>query len=229
METSSPIRSVGRDQSEGSSLLLVMFTIAVVSVFVGLAISGTSEVARVSTRAQSYVNVEKATEGAVEYGFGIWKKRILAKASPLTQADLNANPLTGPTFPDMSYATASENGPLKITATDEYGAPAATATRVYTDLPAYPGYKGFSYGYTVSAKMRQTSGYGKGTVAGVKRQVVYVEVPTFQVHVVFRARSDHCPAGRDDYRRIDPYEFGPLPQWLHHRFAHDQRGCFLFG
>lgn len=162
-----------------------MFTIVLVSVFVGLAVNGTHEVARVSARAQSYVNVEKAVEGAVEYGFGVWKARILAKASPLTQADLNANPLTGPTVPDMAYATISENGPLKITATDEYGAPAATAARVYTDLPAYPGYKGFSYGYIVSAKMRQVSGYGSGTVAGVKRQVVYVEVPFFQSMLFF--------------------------------------------
>ncbi|MEP6636796.1 MAG: hypothetical protein ABJB97_08730 [Acidobacteriota bacterium] len=164
----------------GSSLLLVMFAIAVVSVFVGLAISGTSQSARLSTRAQSYVNVEKAAEGAVEYGFGIWKARIVAKARPLTQGDLNASPVTGPTFPDMSYGTVAENGPLKITATDEYGAPAATSTRVYTNLPAYPGYKGFSYGYVVSTKMRQTNGYGAGTVAGVKRQVQYVEVPIFQ-------------------------------------------------
>ena len=162
-----------------------MFTIVLISVFVGLAVSGTHEVARVSARAQSYVNVEKAVEGAVEYGFGIWKARILAKASPLSQADLNANPLTGPTFPDMAYATVAENGPLTITATDEYGAPAATPTRVYTDLPAYPGYKGFSFGYIVSAKMRQVGGYGSGTVAGVKRQVVFVEVPFFQSMLFF--------------------------------------------
>ncbi|MEP6975201.1 MAG: hypothetical protein ABI897_07060, partial [Spartobacteria bacterium] len=165
---------------EGSSLLLVMFVIAVASVFVGLAISVTSGGARLSNQARNYVNVEKATEGAVEYGFGIWKARILAKASPLTQSDLNSSPVIGPAFPDMAYGTVAENGPLKITATDEYGAPAATSTRVYTNLSAYPGYKGFSYGYVVSAKLRQASGNGQGTVAGVKRQVQYVEVPIFQ-------------------------------------------------
>ncbi len=169
-----------RRSAEGSSLLLVLATIAVVSVFVGVAMTGTGETARLSARARSYVNVQKAAEGAIEHGFGIWKARILAKASPLTQAELNAKPLTGPTFPNMSYGTVAENGPLKITATDEYGAPAATSTRVYTNLPAYPGYKGFAYGYIVSTKMRQTSGYGVGSVAGVKRQVQYVEVPIFQ-------------------------------------------------
>ncbi len=166
--------------SEGSSLLLVLAAIAVVSVFVGVAMTGTGETARLSARARSYVNVEKAAEGAIEYGFGIWKARILAKASPLTQAELNAKPLIGPAFPDMAYGTVAENGPLTISATDEYGAPAATATRVYTDLPAYPGYKGFSYSYLVSTRMRQTGGYGAGSVAGVKRLVQYVEVPIFQ-------------------------------------------------
>ena len=107
METHTPVRSAvprlpraRQRPCEGSSLLLVMFAIAVVSVFIGLAISGTSQNARLSTRAQSYVNVEKAAEGAVEYGFGIWKARILSKASPLTQIELDASPVTGPAFPD---------------------------------------------------------------------------------------------------------------------------------
>ncbi len=176
---SSPV-SLRRRSAEGSTLLLVLAAIAVVSVFVGVALTGTGETARLSARARNYVNVEKAAEGAIEYGFGIWKARILAKSSPLTQAELNAKPLTGPTFPNLSYGTVAENGPLKITATDEYGAPATTPTRVYMNLPAYPGYKGFSYGYIVSTKLRQTSGYGVGSVAGVKRQVQYVEVPIFQ-------------------------------------------------
>src|ERR1700710_207106 len=123
----------------GSSLLVVMFVIAVVTVFVGLAIKSTSEGARLSSRATNYVSVEKAAEGAIEYGFGVWKARILAKASPLTQSDLDSSPVTGPTFPDLSYATVAENGPLDITATDEYGAPATTAARVAPNLPSYPG------------------------------------------------------------------------------------------
>ena len=179
------LRWTERTRCEGSTLLLVLFTVVLVSVFVGLAVRGTHETARISARAQSYVNVEKAVEGAVEYGFGIWKSRILAKTSPLTQADLNSNPVTGPGFPDLAYAAPSENGPLKIMATDEFGAPASIATRVYTDLPAYPGYKGFSYAYIISARLKQISGYGAGTVAGVKRQVVYVEVPFFQSMLFF--------------------------------------------
>lgn len=145
-----------------------------------MAIKGTSEGARLSARARNYVSVEKAAEGAIEYGFGIWKARILAKASPLTQTELDRSPLTGPTFANMSYASSSEVGPLQITATDEYGAPADTPVRVYTNLPSYPGYKGFSYSYVVSAKLQRTGGYGVGSVAGVKRQVQYVEVPIFQ-------------------------------------------------
>lgn len=163
-------------QCEGSTLLLAMFTIAVVSVFVGLAINATSGVSRMSKRAQSYVNVEKAAEGAVEYGFGIWKTRTLALSSPpLSQAQINANPIVGPSFSGMSYVA-----PLTITATDEYGGPSATAKRVYTNLPSYPGYKGFTYNYIVSAKMRQTAGYNGGATMGVKRQVQYIEVPLFQ-------------------------------------------------
>lgn len=163
---------------QGSSLLLVMCTIAVVSVFIGLAISATSNVARLSKRSEGYVNVEKATEGAIEYGFGIWKAYTLFNSAPLTQIELNAIPLAGPTFPGVAYPAPSPS--LKITATDQYGNPAPTAARVYTSLPSYPGYSGFTYNYIISAKMQQTGGFAKGTVCGVKRQVQYVEVPLFQ-------------------------------------------------
>lgn len=163
----------------GSGLLIVMCILAIVSVFIAVAINNTSGTARLSARARNYVSVEKATEGAIEHGFGIWKARTVAKNAPLTTSEAKAT-LSAPAFPGMSYGTAAEKGPLAITAVDEYGAPAATATRIFTNLLSYPGFRGFTYRYLVSAKMRQTNTFGVGAVAGVTRRMEYTEVPLFQ-------------------------------------------------
>ncbi len=173
------VLSLRDSRRNGSGLIIVMCILAIVSLFIGIAIDSTSTTARMSARARNYAAVEKATEGAVEQGFGIWKARIISKNSPLTTAEANAN-LTGPAFSDMSYAPAGNNGPLAITATDEYGSPATTPTRLLTTLLSYPGYQGYSYRYLVTAKMRQTGGFGVGAEAGVKRRVEYTEVPLFQ-------------------------------------------------
>ncbi len=172
-------RFIAPSPCAGSGLLIVMCILAVVSVFIAVAINSTSGTARLSASARNYVNVEKATEGAIEHGFGLWKARTVGKNRPLTTSEANAT-LGAPAFPGMSYGTAAEKGPLAITAIDEYGAPAASATRIYTNLLSYPGFRGFTYRYLVSAKMRQTITFGSGAVAGVTRRVEYTEVPLFQ-------------------------------------------------
>lgn len=124
------------------------------------------------------MNVEKATEGAIEHGFGLWKARTVAKNRPLTTSEANAT-LGAPAFPGMSYGTAAEKGHWRSPRWTN-GAPAASATRIFTNLLSYPGFRGFPYRYLVSAKMRQPLTFGTGAVAGVTRRVEYTEVPLFQ-------------------------------------------------
>ncbi len=51
-----------------------MCILAVVSVFIAVAINSTSGTARLSARARNYVNVEKATEGAIEHGLAFGRR-----------------------------------------------------------------------------------------------------------------------------------------------------------
>ncbi len=120
-----------------------MCILAVVSVFIAVAINRTSGAARLSARARNYVNVEKATEGAIEHGFGLWKARTVAKNRPLTTSEANAT-LDAPAFPGMSYGTAAEKGHWRSLRWTN-GAPAASATRIFTNLLSYPGFRGFTY------------------------------------------------------------------------------------
>lgn len=163
----------------GSVLIGVLITVVVVTSLVGVSFVTTNSAARMGGRAKEFIDVQRAAEATVEYGYGIWKKRIFSAGRPITTAEANAS-LTGPSMTGFTYASVANNGPLTISATDEYGAPIATATRVTTSLPDYPGWRGFASSYLVSAKVQAVGNIGSLEEAGVRRRFQYVEVPLFQ-------------------------------------------------
>ena len=163
----------------GSVLIGVLITVVVVTSLVGVSFVATNSAARMGGRAKEFVGVQRAAEATVEYGYGIWKQRIFAAGRPITTAEANAT-LSGPSMSGFTYASVANNGPLTISATDEYGAPTASATRVTTSLPDYPGWKGFASSYLVSAKVQAVGNLGSLEETGVRRRFQYVEVPLFQ-------------------------------------------------
>lgn len=168
----------------GSVLIGVLITVVVVTSLVGVSFVATNSAARMGGRAREFVGVQRAAEATVEYGYGIWKQRIFAAGRPITTAEANAS-LTGPSMSGFTYASAANNGPLTISATDEYGAPTTSATRVTTSLPDYPGWRGFASSYLVSAKVQAVGNLGSLEEAGVRRRFQYVEVPLFQAMYFF--------------------------------------------
>ena len=129
-----------KGKRSGSVLIGVLVTVVVVTSLVGVSFVATNSAARMGGRAKEFVGVQRAAEATVEYGYGIWKQRIFAAGRPITTAESNAS-LTGPSMSGFTYASAANNGPLTISATDEYGAPTTSATRVMTSLSDYPGWK----------------------------------------------------------------------------------------
>lgn len=176
-----------RNTCQGNILIVALILIFVISGFVATALNVTNNSARFADRSGDYAAAQSAAEGAVEYAYGAWKARILATDGPLTTTQSNAA-LTAPAFSGVTYASATEGGPLRIDALDEYGAPMPNATDapkpVATDLVAYPGWRGSSYNYLVRAKMQPTDG-GYGFRAGVRRQFQYAAVPIFQAMYFF--------------------------------------------
>ena len=168
---------------KGNILLVALILIVVVSGLVVVASNVTNNSAQFTDRSRDFVSAQAAAEGAVDHAFAIWKRRINSQNRAIDTTTANAN-LAAPTFAEYTYASVSEDGPLKIEALDEYGAPIANPTRVTVDLPSYPGWRGNTYSYSARAKVRQTGVTG-GLSVGVKRQFQYSEVPLFQAMFFF--------------------------------------------
>ena len=170
--------ALSRKQS-GTVIVVALIIVVVVTALVGVTFLATNAATRMGGRAKDYIATQRAAEAAVEYGYGIWKKRIFSFGRSLTTAEASAN-LTGPALTGFAYASTAGNGPLTISATDEYGAPTATATRVMVNLADYPGWRGFASSYLVSAKVQAVGNLGSLETAGVRRRFQYIEVPLFQ-------------------------------------------------
>ena len=166
-------------------MIAALIIVVIVTALVGVTFVATNAASRMGGRAKDYVAAQRAAEAAVEYGYGIWKRRIFVSNGAITTAVANAN-LSPPTLPGFTYDSVANNGPLNITATDEYGAPSANPVRVPVSLLDYPGWHGYSAGYLVSAKVNSVGQLGSMEVAGVKRRFQYVEVPIFQTMYFFQ-------------------------------------------
>ncbi len=168
---------------KGNILIVSLILIVVVSGLVVVAANVTNHTALLTDRSRDFVSAQAAAEGAVDHAFSIWKRRINSQNRAISTTDANAN-LAAPTFTGFTYASVANDGPLKVEALDEYGAPVATPTRVTVDLPTYPGWRGNSFSYSARAKVTQT-GVTNGSSVGVKRQFQYSEVPLFQAMFFF--------------------------------------------
>ncbi len=168
---------------QGNILIVALILIAVVSGLVVVAVSVTDNSARFADRSRDVVAAQAAAEGAVDHAFAIWKRRINSQNRAINSTEANAS-LAAPTFADFTYASVAADGPLKIDALDEYGAPTTTPTKVSVDLNKYPGWRGNTYSYSARAKV-QALGSTNGPQVGIKRQFQYSEVPLFQAMFFF--------------------------------------------
>ncbi len=169
----------------GSTLVASLIVVAVVTALVGVTFVATNSASRMGARATGYIGTQRAAEAAVEYGFGIWKQRVYQSNGAITTITASNN-ISAPVMDGYQFDTVANNGPLAITATDAYGAPSATAVPTVVSLAEYPGWRGYSYGYLVSAKVKSTGQLGSAQSAGVRRRFQYVEVPIFQTMYFFQ-------------------------------------------
>ena len=174
---------LGKSQ-DGSTILLVMLIITIVTAAVGIAFVVTNAGQRMGARASAYITAERVADGAAEYGFGIWKQRVFMNNGAITTAAAN-NAVTAPLPTGFQYDTVANRGPLALTATDAYGAPSSSPVPTVVSMLNYPGWKGYSFNYLVSAKIKSTNQLGGQVTAGVRRRFQYVEVPIFQMMFFF--------------------------------------------
>lgn len=117
----------------GSTLVVALIVVTIITAAVGVTFVATNAAARMGNRASGYIAAERAADGAVEYGFGIWKQRIFAANGAIPTTAANSN-LTAPLPAGFQYDTVANNGPLAITATDAYGNPTANPAPTIVSL-----------------------------------------------------------------------------------------------
>jgi len=159
-----------------TTLLLLLGTAAMV----GVTLNVTSSTSKLVSRSGDVARAEAAAEGALEYAYALWLKRI--KGAPITTAEANAG-LVPPVFDGVEYAKQGHK--LRIDALDEYGVPMISGTippRVTGRVPGYEGWSGQTFTYVAQARMQVDD----QTVIGVKRLFQYTEVPLFQSMFFFQ-------------------------------------------
>ncbi len=172
-----------QNQCSGATLVVALLAILMVTASIGVAYKSTGSAARLTDRSRDVVQARLAAEGAIEYGFGVWKQRIQNQDRAISTEEAVTG-MVAPSFAGYQYAPAESYGPLNIQATDALGVPVADTTFTPAPVPVnlsdYPGWRGRSFNYVASVRMNQISPNGSPLTAGVKRRFQYIEVPLFQ-------------------------------------------------
>ena len=168
-----------------SALVIAMLVVFLIAAFVGVAMYLTTGTLRQADSSRDYSGLRSATEGALDFAYGVWAKTVNSYYAPATQAQMNTALATVPAFNGYGYAPAAENGPLKLSPVNGYGAPIATPTYTLINLPGYAGWTGKNFGYLASVRLTGTTNGGRTIKYGAKRTINYSVVPLFQATAFF--------------------------------------------
>ena len=179
------MKMLTKTDRRASALVIAMLVVILIASFVGVAMYLTTGTLRQAGSSRDYSGLRSATEGALDFAYGVWAKTVNNYSAPATQAQLNAAFATVPAFNGYGYAPAAENGPLKISPVDSYGAPSASPSYTLINLPNYPGWTGKNYSYLASVRLTGTTNGGRTIKYGAKRSINYSVVPLFQATAFF--------------------------------------------
>jgi hypothetical protein len=165
----------------GSAIIVALLIVFVISTAVGVAVYLTSATVRQTGTSRDFSELRGATEGALDFAYGVWAKSVNSYCAPVTQDQLNsALPDPAPFFGYFTYAA-----PIRISPVDSYGAPVNDPSASTVSLPGYAGWIGKNYGYTASVRMEGTTNDGRTIQYGAKRALNYSVVPLFQATAFF--------------------------------------------
>ena len=147
---------------------------------------------RQADSSRDFSGLRSATEAAQasDFAYGVWGKTVNTYYAPATQTQLNTALATVPAFNGYGYAPAAENGPLKVSPVNGYGAPIASPTYTLINLPGYAGWTGKNFGYLASVRLTGTTNGGRTIKYGAKRAINYSVVPLFQATAFFEDKLE---------------------------------------
>ena len=177
------MKTRSKNHDRGSALIVTMLVIFLIAVAVGVSMTITTSTVRQTGSSRDFSALRSAAEGALDYGYGVWAKRINSVYGPVSNSDLASKIGTPPAFPGFTYTSA-----LQVVGADQYGRPDSTLTyppMIRVNLDNYPGWIGKNTNYLASVKMSGSFAGGRTVQYGVKRAINYTVVPLFQATAFF--------------------------------------------
>ncbi|HWL52943.1 MAG TPA: hypothetical protein VNQ90_10940 [Chthoniobacteraceae bacterium] len=159
----------------GSVLLVTLALLTIVCALTGVAFNITSNTTHTTVRSRDFAAANAAAEGALEYAYAVWTRRI--GRGEFNTKDL-AKGLTPPAFEGITF---TEDG-ISLTALDAYGTESANGVAITGRVPGYQGWAGRTRNYAAEARVKMDD----GTIVGVRRIFQYTEVPLFQSMFFFQ-------------------------------------------
>ena len=186
----------------GSTLVIAMFTIAIIAAIVGVTLSFTSQNGVQTKRDQDFDRAMNAADGALEYAFASWKQAVRNKGlvaptnsdiasggtyaiapptaalhSGFQTAGAGGTPITFPTF---SVVNANQWGE-----TTSGGTPITNPVSVQlATIPGHPGWAGTASFYRATVTASVPSRRGPVTVT-LARTFQLTGIPIFQAAIFF--------------------------------------------
>jgi hypothetical protein len=186
-----------KTKEQGSALIVTLVVIFLIVIAIGIAVNMTTATVRQTDSSRDFSALRSASEGALEFGYGVWVKTINSRYGPVSNFALNQNLGTPPSFgPLITYSPAGSpagalDGTLQLTGTDQYGQPSGTTATTTNPAPTrinldnYPGWVGYNTSYLASVRMEGKFIGNRKVQYGVKRAINYTVVPLFQATAFF--------------------------------------------
>ncbi len=159
----------------GNVLLVTLGLLTIICAFTGIAFNVTSNTAKTISRSRDFAAANAAAEGALEYAYAIWTRRI---GRGLFNTDDLAESLKAPEIEGIKF----DGDGITLTALDAYGAKNPTGVAITGRVPGYQGWSGQTRNYAAEARVKMED----GTIVGVRRIFQYTEVPLFQSMFFFQ-------------------------------------------
>ena len=165
----SPLPLPTRRRDSASALIVVMFTIAILAVFIGLALDYTIGTAHESARARDLTNEESLANGALEAPYKGWQTYMLTyQATSNTQlpsytTQLQLNGITSPLVSLLNSAAASTGyqvvslAIVPVNQADQVLPSQSMASATMVPMANVPGWVATTYSYKATAVVNKVS------------------------------------------------------------------------
>src|SRR4030095_14265928 len=82
----------------GQAILIALIMVTVIATLAGTAMVRNSATARIAARATDYAEVERVSDGVIEYAYGVWKGAIQFQGGALNSDQSGQARGSGPAF-----------------------------------------------------------------------------------------------------------------------------------